>query len=207
MYLALIRIMLSGRCAHISARPVAYQVEFVGVAASYYRAGRPRFPGCVIRPLVPTTKTAHGCHRGYEPDNGPGGMKRSLSRSDHGHAHAAAAATAHTLCAAPPCGRFGRWPRHARARLKASVKSSSPRRTRRACTAPRPTRPLPRSVAFAAASARMRSSIGHLRLSQVRRRHVQDLVDDLIASGLAGSTVKNACDPLRKARSTVLRSG
>ncbi|HEX2161413.1 MAG TPA: tyrosine-type recombinase/integrase [Thermoleophilaceae bacterium] len=41
-------------------------------------------------------------------------------------------------------------------------------------------------------------ALGHLRLSHVRRRHVQDLVDDLMANGLAGSTVKNACDPLRR---------
>jgi integrase len=41
-------------------------------------------------------------------------------------------------------------------------------------------------------------ALGHLRLTDVRRRHVQTLVDDLIESGLAGSTVRNACDPLRR---------
>jgi integrase len=40
--------------------------------------------------------------------------------------------------------------------------------------------------------------LGHCRLGDVRRADVQDLVDRLIGQGLAGSTVRNALDPLRR---------
>lgn len=40
--------------------------------------------------------------------------------------------------------------------------------------------------------------IGDQRLSDVRRADVQKMVDDLRASGLAGSSVRNALDPLRR---------
>jgi integrase len=39
--------------------------------------------------------------------------------------------------------------------------------------------------------------LGHLRLGEVRRGDVQRLVDELHASGLSGSTVRNKLDPLR----------
>lgn len=39
--------------------------------------------------------------------------------------------------------------------------------------------------------------LGHLRLGEVRRADVQRLVDELHASGLTGSTVRNKLDPLR----------
>ena len=41
-------------------------------------------------------------------------------------------------------------------------------------------------------------ALGDRRLSEVRRADVQDLVDALIGRGLAGSTVRNALDPLRR---------
>jgi len=41
-------------------------------------------------------------------------------------------------------------------------------------------------------------ALGDRRLSDVRRSDVQDLVDALIGRGLAGSTVRNALDPLRR---------
>lgn len=40
--------------------------------------------------------------------------------------------------------------------------------------------------------------LGDLRLSNVRRREVQTLVDDLNRQGLSASTVRNALDPLRR---------
>jgi hypothetical protein len=39
--------------------------------------------------------------------------------------------------------------------------------------------------------------LGHLRLAEVRRADAQALVDEMHASGLAGSTVRNKLDPLR----------
>jgi integrase len=41
-------------------------------------------------------------------------------------------------------------------------------------------------------------ALGDRRLSDVRRRDVQVLVDDLVERGLSGSTVRNALDPLRR---------
>lgn len=41
-------------------------------------------------------------------------------------------------------------------------------------------------------------ALGDLRLSEVRRANVQDLIDMLVAAGLAPSTVRNALDPLRR---------
>jgi integrase len=41
------------------------------------------------------------------------------------------------------------------------------------------------------------SPLGRMRLTEVRRGHVQALVDDLRASGLSASTVHNKLDPLR----------
>lgn len=41
------------------------------------------------------------------------------------------------------------------------------------------------------------SAVGRLRLSEVRRRHVQALADDLRGRGLSASTVHNKLDPLR----------
>lgn len=43
----------------------------------------------------------------------------------------------------------------------------------------------------------VRPALGGLRLDQLRRRDVQALVDRLVASGLSGSTVRNAVMPLR----------
>jgi integrase len=39
--------------------------------------------------------------------------------------------------------------------------------------------------------------LGHVRLVNLRRRDVQDLVDELVAAGLSGSTVRNVVMPLR----------
>lgn len=41
-------------------------------------------------------------------------------------------------------------------------------------------------------------ALGDRRLGDVRRADVQDLVDELVGQGLAGSTVRNALDPLRR---------
>lgn len=41
-------------------------------------------------------------------------------------------------------------------------------------------------------------TLGHRRLSDVRRGDVQALIDRLVADGLAPSTVRNALDPLRR---------
>ena len=41
-------------------------------------------------------------------------------------------------------------------------------------------------------------ALGDKRLSDVRRADIQDLVDTLVGRGLAGSTVRNALDPLRR---------
>ncbi|HEX3803604.1 MAG TPA: site-specific integrase [Solirubrobacteraceae bacterium] len=47
--------------------------------------------------------------------------------------------------------------------------------------------------------------LGDKKLSDVRRADVQDLVDKLIGSGLAGSTVRNALDPFRRIMHRALR--
>jgi integrase len=47
--------------------------------------------------------------------------------------------------------------------------------------------------------------LGDRRLGDVRRRDVQDLVDRLIGRGLAGSTVRNALDPLRRIMDRALK--
>ena len=39
--------------------------------------------------------------------------------------------------------------------------------------------------------------LGAMRLSEIERRHVQALADDLVAQGLAPATVLNYLDPLR----------
>lgn len=39
--------------------------------------------------------------------------------------------------------------------------------------------------------------LGHVRLVNLRRRDVQDLVDEIVAAGLSGSTVRNVIMPLR----------
>jgi integrase len=44
---------------------------------------------------------------------------------------------------------------------------------------------------------RVLPALGQRRLSDVRRRDVQDFIDGLLASGLDGSTVRNTLDPLR----------
>ncbi len=44
---------------------------------------------------------------------------------------------------------------------------------------------------------RVLPALGQRRLSDVRRRDVQDFIDRLLASGLDGSTVRNTLDPLR----------
>jgi integrase len=41
-------------------------------------------------------------------------------------------------------------------------------------------------------------ALGDRRLSDVRRGHVQELVDELVARDLSGSTIRNALDPLRR---------
>jgi integrase len=48
-------------------------------------------------------------------------------------------------------------------------------------------------------------ALGDKKLSQVKRADVQDLVDKLIVAGLAGSTVRNALDPLRRVMHRALR--
>jgi integrase len=45
--------------------------------------------------------------------------------------------------------------------------------------------------------ARMMPKLGHMRLSSVTRNTIQDLVDQLVAEGLAPSTVRNSVLPLR----------
>jgi integrase len=48
-------------------------------------------------------------------------------------------------------------------------------------------------------------TVGHRRLGDVRRADVQDLVDKLVGQGLAGSTVRNALDPLRRVMDRALK--
>lgn len=48
-------------------------------------------------------------------------------------------------------------------------------------------------------------ALGDKKLSEVRRADVQDLVDSLTGMGLAGSTVRNALDPLRRIMHRALR--
>lgn len=40
-------------------------------------------------------------------------------------------------------------------------------------------------------------ALGHMKLQDVRTRHVQELIDDLLSQGLSGSTIRNVLDPLR----------
>ena len=47
------------------------------------------------------------------------------------------------------------------------------------------------------AEKHLKPGLGHWRLSEVRRRDVQDLVDELRTRGLAASTIHNKIDPLR----------
>ena len=48
-----------------------------------------------------------------------------------------------------------------------------------------------------AADAYLKPRLGHWRLSELRRRDVQDLIDALRTEGLAASTIHNKIDPLR----------
>lgn len=48
-------------------------------------------------------------------------------------------------------------------------------------------------------------TLGPRRVGDVRRADVQDLVDQLVGSGLAGSTVRNALDPLRRIMDRALK--
>jgi len=48
-------------------------------------------------------------------------------------------------------------------------------------------------------------ALGDKRLGDVRRADVQDLVDALVGRGLAGSTVRNALDPLRRVMDRALK--
>jgi integrase len=48
-----------------------------------------------------------------------------------------------------------------------------------------------------AAERRLKPALGRMRVSDVRRRDVQDLVDTLRATGVSASTIHNTLDPLR----------
>jgi len=61
----------------------------------------------------------------------------------------------------------------------------------------KPYKPATRRSYRLAADKYLKPRIGHWRLSELRRRDVQDVVDALRAEGLAASTIHNKIDPLR----------
>ena len=61
----------------------------------------------------------------------------------------------------------------------------------------KPYKPATRRSYRTAVHSYLKPALGHWRLSELRRRDVQDLVDDLRARGLAASTIHNKIDPLR----------